>query len=1024
MKSDAILMRVWLPYLLYFHKRMLVAMTIRFIAMFKELCNYMRITRARLLIYALILIIGQAHAAEVAVIPSNQIITPGAAFNMNVSIDPQGTAIAGAQVNIAFNRSLISVNSITEGDIFKQSEANMFFNSGIINNSAGIVINIFNAIIGKKNVSTRGTFIIINATAIGISGTSGIDLSNVKISDPNGNPVALNVTNGSVIINTPTSDTTPPASITALQNSSYAQNYITWNWIDPADTDFSKAMIYLNGIFKTSITKGVQFYNATGLAPDTSYTISTHTVDTSGNINRTWVNHTARTAPASAIPMQDENVVSIADNITARRGTNITVPIMIYNATGIAAVGINLSYNASVVNVTDASVGNFTDFFGFDNRNASKGWVTINTYILNTSLSGSITIASVTLEAAGMPGDTSPLNLKVLEMTDQNGTSVQYSTDNGTFAVASSPANPPVLESIGGRTVDEGKTLNFTVNAADPDGDALTYSANNLPAGAAFDQSNRTFSWTPGYDRSGTYPDVQFKVSDGTFTDAENITITVNDVTTPTPPLITNVASSGITGSGAAITWITDEPSTSQVEYGLDTGYALSTALDPSLVTGHNVSITGLTNNTLYHYRVKSGDAENNLNISEDHTFTTLQSISSNAGLWHFDENAGINTSDSSGNNNHGAIKGAAWVGGKIGPALQFDGASGYVEVLKSASLDNITDEITIMAWVKTPPGTRGTVIERWLYDPTPDRAYVVTIEADGSIQFLLSANGSLPPAGAGILTTAGKVSPDTWTHIAVTSNGTTMKAYINGSEDPGTASSPAGGIYKSAANLHVGAWQWGSTNRNDYFNGTIDEVKIYSRALGANEINTDYLKDISKTCVTQPSVTHPSVTHPSASPSIIPDDTDNDPRWGELSQLNVTVTGSIASVAIDISQIGGQPAQPMVNAGGNIWSVTANASAGTPPRTYYLKVNATDLNGISNTSVSIPLVVMKNGDVNGDNTVNVADAMLLANYVSYPGKYTISSEYVAEVTGNGVVNIGDAIFLATCVSSPGYTLR
>ncbi len=148
-----------------------------------------------------------------------------------------------------------------------------------------------------------------------------------------------------------------------------------------------------------------------------------------------------------------------------------------------------------------------------------------------------------------------------------------------------------------------------------------------------------------------------------------------------------------------------------------------------------------------------------------------------------------------------------------------------------------------------------------------------------------------------------------------------------------------------------------------------------------------------------------PSVTHSSAFPSTIPDDTDNIPRWGELSQLSVTATGSIASVAIDLSQIGGQPAQPMVNAGGNIWSVTTNASNGTPPRTYYLKV-------------------MKNGDVNGDNIVNIADAMLLANYVSYPGKYTISSEYVAEVTGSGVANIGDAIFLATCASNPGYTLR
>ncbi|MDO8724849.1 MAG: putative Ig domain-containing protein [Candidatus Methanoperedens sp.] len=161
----------------------------------------MRITKAALLIFGLILIIGQAYAAEVVVIPSTQIITPGATFNINVSIDPQGTAIAGAQLNIAFNSSLIRVNSITEGNLFTQRGANTFFNDGTINNSTGTVINTFNAIIGRYNVTTLGNFIIINATVIGTYGTSGINLSNVKISDPNGNPVALNVSNGSVMLN-------------------------------------------------------------------------------------------------------------------------------------------------------------------------------------------------------------------------------------------------------------------------------------------------------------------------------------------------------------------------------------------------------------------------------------------------------------------------------------------------------------------------------------------------------------------------------------------------------------------------------------------------------------------------------------------------------------------------------------------------------------------------------------------------------------------------------------------------------
>ncbi|HBI22841.1 MAG TPA: hypothetical protein DDX84_01195, partial [Nitrospiraceae bacterium] len=60
------------------------------------------------------------------------------------------------------------------------------------------------------------------------------------------------------------------------------------------------------------------------------------------------------------------------------------------------------------------------------------------------------------------------------------------------------------------------------------DGDTLTFSASGLPSGAAFNTSMRTFNWTPGYSQSGSYS-VTFTVSDGSLTDSEVITITVNN---------------------------------------------------------------------------------------------------------------------------------------------------------------------------------------------------------------------------------------------------------------------------------------------------------------------------------------------------------------------------------------------------------------------------------------------------------------------------------------------------------------
>jgi len=96
-------------------------------------------------------------------------------------------------------------------------------------------------------------------------------------------------------------------------------------------------------------------------------------------------------------------------------------------------------------------------------------------------------------------------------------------------------------------------------------------------------------------------------------------------VTTPgdtTPPVISSVAATGQVG-GFKVTWNTDEPATSQVEYGLTTSYGSLTPLDPTLVTSHSVTVTGLARRTTYHYRVRSKDAAGNESVSGDYTVKT-----------------------------------------------------------------------------------------------------------------------------------------------------------------------------------------------------------------------------------------------------------------------------------------------------------------------------------------------------------------------------------------------------------------
>jgi len=94
--------------------------------------------------------------------------------------------------------------------------------------------------------------------------------------------------------------------------------------------------------------------------------------------------------------------------------------------------------------------------------------------------------------------------------------------------------------------------------------------------------------------------------------------------TDTTGPVIANGSAGNITPISATITWNTDELSTSQVQYGLTSGYGSSTAIDYTLSTAHGVDLYYLSPSTTYHYQIVSIDSVGNLSRSADLTFTTL----------------------------------------------------------------------------------------------------------------------------------------------------------------------------------------------------------------------------------------------------------------------------------------------------------------------------------------------------------------------------------------------------------------
>jgi hypothetical protein len=97
----------------------------------------------------------------------------------------------------------------------------------------------------------------------------------------------------------------------------------------------------------------------------------------------------------------------------------------------------------------------------------------------------------------------------------------------GIYTVGNQP--PQFNNPIGSMNGREGTELVIYATATDPENDPIVYSASNLPAGAVFNTSTATFSWTPAYTQAGTYSITLF-ASDGTSSNSMNVSLIIQNV--------------------------------------------------------------------------------------------------------------------------------------------------------------------------------------------------------------------------------------------------------------------------------------------------------------------------------------------------------------------------------------------------------------------------------------------------------------------------------------------------------------
>ncbi|MEI7432967.1 MAG: LamG domain-containing protein [Methanomicrobiales archaeon] len=192
------------------------------------------------------------------------------------------------------------------------------------------------------------------------------------------------------------------------------------------------------------------------------------------------------------------------------------------------------------------------------------------------------------------------------------------------------------------------------------------------------------------------------------------------------------------------------------------------------------------------------------------------------SGFWSFNDGAGTTTADLSGKGYTGIITNATWVNGKQGKALLFNGIDSSVRIQGSAS-EAPENAIAFEAWVNPTEQNTTKIIQKRDWDGEG----IGQDKYNGWQGSIYTADKVLHKVNWG----GGPVLLNSWTHLALTYDGASLKLYVNGvlkGETPVT-----GKLKKTSEDIYIGSDAGGQK----FFKGTIDEAAFYNRSLSAAEI-------------------------------------------------------------------------------------------------------------------------------------------------------------------------------------------
>mgnify|MGYP006287267011 CR=1 FL=1 len=242
-----------------------------------------------------------------------------------------------------------------------------------------------------------------------------------------------------------------------------------------------------------------------------------------------------------------------------------------------------------------------------------------------------------------------------------------------------------------------------------------------------------------------------------------------------------------------------------------------------------------------------------NLSVDSDREYYSFVDFDNDLiGWWRMDDNNGAIVYDNSSYGNNGYLMNGMGIGsGKYGNSSVGDGVDNFIRIIDSSDFDAIANnnELTACVWIK-PYSTSNTlgshmgVLGQWwsngIYSYT-EKSFAIAegiTAVNGGYSFYVSPDGnSWVDAKSN-----GALSLNEWHHLCGTFDGSTSRFYVDGVQQSDTGS--ASSIYNADAPLTIGTYFYSSSssaNSTLYYDGELDDVLIYSRALSLNEIRSIY---------------------------------------------------------------------------------------------------------------------------------------------------------------------------------------